>query len=181
MASTQMQFEAPIPGQSLTESPGSKPYERPPEIVDPEEAIQMHLTRLTEPDKIEAIIDSIELGTDIRSLTTGLLRSAVASGVHTIDVSMLIAPVIHEYIKSTAEDAGIEYEEGFVNEEERERGRRKIEYAKAKRKLEKKGFIEKQTGTEEAIPVDSEELPDVTGEPAAPVKEPQGLMKRRNK
>ncbi len=171
------QFEAPIPGQSLTETPGNRPYERPPEIVDPEEAIQMHLTRLSEPEKMESMVDLIELGMDIRSMTTGLLRSAVAEGIHTVDVSLLIAPVIHEFIKSTAEEAGVEYEEGFVNEEKEERQRRQMQYAKAKRKLEKEGYFEGEESTEEAIPFDSEELPADTGEPA--VEEPRGIMRRR--
>ena len=30
-----MQFERPVPGQSLTTTPKSAPYERPPEITDP--------------------------------------------------------------------------------------------------------------------------------------------------
>jgi len=170
-------FDAPIPGQSLTETPGNRPYERPPEIVDPEEAIQMHLTRLSQPKKLTAVLDMLELGMDIRSMTTGLLRSAVAEGIHTVDVSLLIAPVVHEFIKTTASEAGVEFEEGFVNEEKEERERRKMAQAKAKRKLKKNGYLE-GTATEEApLPVDGEELPGDTlgmGDP-----EPQGLMKRR--
>ena len=180
MASTDMQFEAPIPGQSLTEAPGNRPYERPPEIVDPEEAIQMHLTRLTDPERLEGVIDAIELGMDIRSLTTGILRSAVAEGIHTVDISLLVAPVLHEFIKATAEDAGLEYDEGFVDEEAEERRRRTIQYAKAKRKLKKKGYITEEEGTEEAIPTGGEELPEPTGEPE-PSPEPTGIMKRRAK
>ena len=41
------QFNGPIPGQSLTEPPGKHRYERPPEIVDPQEALDMHLSRVS--------------------------------------------------------------------------------------------------------------------------------------
>lgn len=170
-------FEAPIPGESLTETPGKRPYERPPEIVDPEEAIQMHLTRLTQPKKLQAVTDLLELGMDIRSMTTGLLRSAVAEGIHTVDVSLLIAPVIHEFIKSTAIEAGIEFEEGFVNEEKEERQRREIAQAKAKRKLRKEGYFDGSAQTEEPVQMDSEELPGDTG--GMPEPESTGIMKRR--
>lgn len=170
-------FEAPIPGESLTETPGNRPYERPPEIVDPEEAIQMHLTRLTNPKKMQAVVDLLELGMDIRSMTTGILRSAVAEGIHTVDVSLLIAPVIHEFIKNTAVEAGIEYEEGFVNEEKEERQRREISQAKAKRKLQKEGYFDGKAQEEEPLQMDSEELPGDTG--GMPEPEPTGLMKRR--
>ncbi len=171
-------LDAPIPGQSLTETPGNRPYERPPEIVDVEEAIKMHLTRLSKKDKLQGIVDALELGVDIRSLTTGYLRSAVANGIHTVDVSMLVAPVVHEFIKKTAVDAGIDYDEGFINEEAQEEERRKIEYAKAARKLKKSGFAEKTQIPEADVPMDGEELP----EPAegGDVEE-AGLMMRRIK
>ena len=38
-----MQFERPIPGQSLTTPPKSAPFERPPEIADPVKALDYHL------------------------------------------------------------------------------------------------------------------------------------------
>jgi len=41
-------FNAPIPGQSLTREPKSRPFERPPEIVHPEEALQSHLKRMND-------------------------------------------------------------------------------------------------------------------------------------
>jgi hypothetical protein len=116
-----MEFEAPIPGMSLTGSPGKYAWERPPEIVDPEEALMMHLERLSTKDKIEDIADILEMGVDVRTLTEGLLRSAVAEGIHTIDVSMIIAPVIHEFIKDTAERMGVDFEEGLEDEEDKKR------------------------------------------------------------
>jgi len=36
-------FSAPIPGQSLTDTPKNYPWERPAEITDPREAIKFHL------------------------------------------------------------------------------------------------------------------------------------------
>lgn len=110
------EYEAPIPGMSLTETPQNRPYERPPQIVDVEEAIQTHVARLS--DKTEDMIDGLEMGLDVETLTKGLLRSAVAEGVHTLDVAILIAPAIHEYIKTTAQSMQIDFEEGFENEQE---------------------------------------------------------------
>lgn len=130
-----MNFEAPIPGMSLTGSPGKYPWERPPEIVDPEEALMLHLERLSTRDKIEDMLDMLELGVDVRSLTEGLLRSAVAEGIHTVDVSLLIAPVVHEYIKDTAERAGIEFDEGLVDPDEKKK-RKPVELALSKKKVQ---------------------------------------------
>lgn len=106
-------FERAIPGQSLTVEPRNAPYERPPEIVDPEEAIYAHLDNLNNPDAIEDLMFFLELGVDIKTLTEGILRSAVLEGIHTVDVSLIIAPTIHEYIKSTADMLDVSYDEGF--------------------------------------------------------------------
>ena len=38
-------FAAPIPGQSLTTEPKGLPFERPPKIVDPIEALDLHRFR----------------------------------------------------------------------------------------------------------------------------------------
>ncbi len=68
-------FHAPIAGQSLTAEPKGHPWERPPEISDPEEAIQMHLTRLSEPDMLESVLSVLEdEEIDIATLTKGILR-----------------------------------------------------------------------------------------------------------
>ena len=33
-------FDSPVPGQSLTDTPGNYPWEHPPQFVDPEEATE---------------------------------------------------------------------------------------------------------------------------------------------
>jgi len=139
----------PIPGQSLTGTPGGHPYERPPEITDPEEAIQMHLTRLSQEDKLSDLLDILETGVDVKTLTTGILRSAVATGIHSIDVALGIAPVVHEYITTTADMAGIDYDEGLVDEEADEKKDKELFAAKAmklaREQLEDEKSLEEKT------------------------------------
>lgn len=155
-------LNAPIPGESLTGAPRNFPWERPPEITDPEEAIQMHLSRLNDPDKLEAIMNGLEMGSiDIYNLTQGIMRSAVAQGIHTIDVGLLVAPVVHEYIKKSADKLGIEYEEGLVNKEEKAKYEKAMAAARAKKLM-------KNPPKEEPVIVEE------------PVK-PKGLMSRRGK
>jgi len=108
------QFSAPIPGQSLTLEPKAYPWERPPEINDPEEAIQMHIARLSQPKALEAAIDAMELGElDIHTITKGIMRGAVANGIHSIDVALIAAPVVHEYLRQAADSFGIQVDDGF--------------------------------------------------------------------
>lgn len=172
----------PIPGQSLTSKPKGHPYERPPEITDPEEAIQMHLLRLSDKEMTDDILNTLETFKDevsVKTLTQGILRSAVAAGIHSIDVSLIIAPVVHAYIKSTADMAGIDYDEGLVDKEaeaDKEKALAKAKLLKAFRDMEdapeflSEAKSEEGTETKEEVTKEPTERPEVSG----------GFMQRRN-
>lgn len=113
-----MQFNRAIPGQSLTTSPKSAPYERPPQISDPLEAIDYHFEQLDDPKAVEELMFFLELGVDLSTLVEGVARKAVLDGIHSIDISLSIAPLIHEYIKGYADAMDIDYDEGFEDEEQ---------------------------------------------------------------
>lgn len=132
-------FGRPVPGQSLTSEPGKYPFERPPEINDPEEALMHHLLRLSEPKVMKSAFQALETGIDLVTLVEGLMRNAVSSGLHSIDVSMIVAPTVHEYIKDTADAIGIDYEEGLEDEEDGEATYRTNRLV-ALRKLKKVGI-----------------------------------------
>lgn len=162
-----------IPGQSLTAEPKNAPYENPPELNTEEDAVMWHLERLSEQDRMEALVDMMELGIDVVTLTEGLLRGAVLEGRHSIDISVIIAPVIHEFIVSTAEKVGIDYEEGLPDDsDDRENIRYQINEGKARKMLAKLDMGVKETTVEEMPVVVEEEMPM-----EAPAK-PAGLMAR---
>lgn len=167
-------FSAPIPGQSLTSEPRSYAWENPPEYSTPEDALMWHLENLDDPKKTEAMISLMGLGLDITTMTEGILRGAVADGRHTIDVSMIIAPVIHEYIVGVAEAANIEYNEGFEEDElDLDNMKSIINKQQASKILE-----EVSEGEEIDLPDAPEEM---VMEQEQPVEEekPMGLMARR--
>jgi hypothetical protein len=111
-------FERPVPGQSLTAEPRSQAFERPPEVSDPIEALDLHMDNLSDPGAMEDALHFLEYGLDLVTLVEGILRSAVMEGLHSVDVSLVIAPALHEFIKNFADEAGIDYEEGFTNKRE---------------------------------------------------------------
>tara|TARA_R110000796_G_scaffold225360_1_gene341742 strand:+ start:3354 stop:3884 length:531 start_codon:yes stop_codon:yes gene_type:complete len=169
-----------IPGQSLTAEPKNAPYENPPELTTPEDAIDWHLDRLTTEDKVEALLDAMELGVDVVTLTEGILRGAVLGGRHNIDISLIVAPIIHEFIKTTADKASIDYEEGFPDDsEERINVKYRINSRKAQKMLSE--YEEDNEETEEEIdtPMDSPLEEEVSIEKTSPT--PVGLMSRMSK
>jgi hypothetical protein len=130
-------FEAPIPGQSLTDTPKNAPYERPPETADPMEAIDLHIANLTKDGAMEDVLYFLEMGVDLQTMVQGILRSGVVAGIHSLDVSLIIAPVIHEYIKGFADAAELEYNEGFDDKEANEVISYQRDVARAKKILDK--------------------------------------------
>lgn len=161
-------FNAPIPGQSLTTPPKNYAWERPPEIVDPEEAIQMHITRLSSPEMMDNILNMIELeDMDVHTLTKAIMRGAVSNGIHTIDVGLIAAPVVHEFIKQAAKAVGLEPDDGFEDKNAKQRKEQSIVAAKAKKQLQRMGVKPKEIVQEAPIK-----------EEAMPAPRSKGLMSR---
>jgi hypothetical protein len=163
-------FSGPIPGQSLTTPPKGFPWERPPEIVDPEEAIQMHLARISDPEMLEGILDLIELDNlDLKTITNGIMRGAVSQGMHSIDVALLVAPVVHEFIKQGAIAFGLSPEDGFEDKEE------KAGYKKARdTELAKKMIKEMGKAPQRA----AKEVQTISAAEQVSTGKPKGLMSR---
>ena len=137
-----------------------------------------HLDRLTEEDRLDALVDMLELGLDVVMLTEGLLRSAVLQGIHSVDISLIIAPVIHEFIVTTAEKTGIEFEEGFPdNSKEKFELKYAVNNRKSMKMLEEMGLV--PDVEDEEAPTPSEGM-GMTDDPVEEeMKAPAGLMARK--
>ena len=170
-------FEAPIPGQSLTNEPKNYPWENPARLTTPEDALAYHLERLNQPKRIEAILDFLQLDIDVVTMTEGILRNAVANGEHSVDVSMIIAPIIHEHIVGLADATGIDYDEGLDEDDSEEERAYAIRENKARKilkdiKLDKKPDL---GDLEASLP--KTPMSDAKVEPM-PEEKPKGLMAR---
>lgn len=104
-----MNFQAPIPGQSLTREPGNSPWEQPPLYHDNDKAIAWHLDRLSKPEHADDLLFLLERGLPIQTFVDSLMTKAVMEGYHTIDTSTLISPVIHSYVKKLADASKTKY------------------------------------------------------------------------
>jgi|TARA_R110000803_G_scaffold117009_1_gene185551 hypothetical protein len=172
-------FDVPIPGQSLTREPKNYAWENPPRMVVPEEALAYHLEELNKPKKMEAILDALQLGFEVTLLTEGLLRNAVSKGEHSIDVSLIIGPIVHEYIVGMADAARIDYVEGIEEEDDSEKRMYAIRESKARKILDniKKNKEPDLEELEASLPQQEVEDMPVEVEEVSEEK-PQGLMAR---
>ena len=135
-------FDAPIPGQSLTDQPKNWPWENPPEIVDPEEATKFYINKLADDDVMDDMAVLLDGGMPLAPLVKTLLTTGVMNGMHTIDVSIIIAPVIHAFIKAAMTSYGIEVRDDIedpaevLKEKEKKRLQTAINLAMADAQIE---------------------------------------------
>ena len=105
-------LDAPIPGQSLTTEPKSRPWEQPPKYTTAEEALDFYVPRLSDPEMAAPMVDVMEQGTTVVAVAEMIQSSGVMQGLHSVDVGLIIAPVIVELLVTQADLAEIEYKVG---------------------------------------------------------------------
>lgn len=110
-------FDAPIPGMSLTHELGARPWQQPPQFPTVDEAIEYYMGNMTSEEFMEQLIDILEMGVPVTSIANSLQLSSVMEGKHTVDVGMLVVPLLMELIMMLGDSAGIEYETGLQNPE----------------------------------------------------------------
>jgi len=105
-------IDAPIAGQSLTSEVGGWPWEQPPQYSTVEEALEFYVPRLTEPTLQNELMDVIEMGLPLTTIANSLQQGAVMQGKHSLDVGILVMPVIMEMLAYLAEERGVKFNMG---------------------------------------------------------------------
>ena len=179
-------LEAPVPGQSLTDQPKNWPWENPPEMADPEEATRYYINKLADEDVMDDLSVVLGGGMPVAPFVKTLLTTGVMNGLHSVDISIIIAPVIHAFIKAAMTSYGIEVRDDITSPEEELKEREKqrlmtaleLAMADADKKPDDPGIALLQevqtTLNEEDVEATTEdaEMDMGSSEPA----EPKGLM-----
>lgn len=165
-----MKMMAPIPGMSLTREPGNAPYEQPPLYNTPEEAIAFYLEKLNDEEKLDDIVYAMGEGVPVELLVDGMTSVGAMEGYHSIDVKMIIMPILHEYLMSLAEASGIKAVEQIGPSKEE----RMKERDKKRLKLSLQKAFESPVQISEESKEEASEMVEEGGE-----EEMQPLIKRR--
>lgn len=113
MADTlQPMIDAPIAGQSLTAELGNRPWQQPPQYTTVEQALEFYIPRLTNPEMLDDLFNVMETGIPLTTIANAIQSSGVMEGKHSLDIGILILPVLMETMAYLAEEAGVEYEVG---------------------------------------------------------------------
>ena len=89
----QPSLDAPIPGEGLTHKLGDRPWQKPAQLTNVDEVI--------------------ELGIPLTTIANSMQNAAVMEGVHSIDVGILMLPIVVELLKFVAEKNNVKYVTGM--------------------------------------------------------------------
>ena len=103
------ELDAPIPGMSLTSELGARPWQSPPEGNDLNDAVDFYIPRLGDPEYVGQVLDIIDSGVPLTSIAESMILVGNMEGKHSIDVGVLVQPVIVEFLKGIADITETKY------------------------------------------------------------------------
>jgi len=159
-------LDGPIAGQSLTAELGARPWQNPPKYTTVEQAASFYVPRLTSERQSGQILDLLEMGVPVDTLVDTIQLGGVMEGLHSVDVGMLVSPVLAEVVHQMAKSAGVEHT--VLSTERGEEVPDDAEISIALRDADKMIMSDTEEDSMEMI-----EEPPMK-------EEPKGLMARRN-
>jgi len=111
-------FDAPIPGQGLTAERGSRPWQTAPELSTLEEGVDFYVSRIVQPKMAAQLLDIIEMKIPLTAIAETLTLGGVMQGLHTVDVGVLVNPILVELMEGLAKNAEVPYVVGDTDGED---------------------------------------------------------------
>lgn len=178
MAFNEPRLDAPIPGMSMTAELGARPWQGPPQYTTVDEAIEYYLERMSSDEFNEQLIDVMEMGIPLTDLANTLQLGNVMEGVHTIDVGMLVMPVLIEMMMLIGDSADVDYDTGLEKKRRKDVTRDTL-IAKVSKELQQKLNKEKKDEPSKKLSIEDISDEETMEEPQAEEVKPKGLMGRR--
>jgi hypothetical protein len=115
------EFSSAPPGYGLTLDNERWPWGKPPQIVDPEQAMNEAISSLEVTKIKRELMKLLMVGASVESIIEGYLFQSFQEGKFTPDVGLLIKGPLAMYLAAMAEEEGIPYR-FFENDDELEQG-----------------------------------------------------------
>ena len=100
-------FDAPVPGQSLTDKPGNAAWEHPPQFVNTAEAADFIWNQLSSPEFSEQVIGMLDAGIPVEAIARVILFGGFTDGKWTPDVAFIIAEPVMKMIATVGFLGGV--------------------------------------------------------------------------
>jgi hypothetical protein len=102
-------FAPAPPGHSLTEDNSKWAWGKPPQVVDPEIALEQAINAIKDEKTQLEMVKLLMVGASVEMLVEGYLLQAFQEGRFTPDIGLLIKAPLSFYIASVAEEGNIPY------------------------------------------------------------------------
>ena len=159
-------FDAPIPGQSLTDTPGNAKWEHPPQFVEVNEAAEYIWDRLHEKEILSQIISFLENDIPVEAIARMVLFGGFVEGKWTPDVALLLSEIVFKQIAAIGVKAEIKNIKLFLKDQSNNKFHK--EFAKFK--------VQKNKGKEESTEENKVEQFAEEVKEELKAQEPSGLM-----
>ena len=110
-------FDAPIPGQSLTDTPKNAAWEHPPQFSDVNDAAEYIWDKLHEDSVLTQVVTFLRNDIPIEAITRMVLFGGFTEGKWTPDVAFLLAEIVFKQIMSIGMKAGISKMKLFIGDQ----------------------------------------------------------------
>ena len=100
-------FDAPVPGQGLTDKPGNYPWEHPPQFTNTSEAADFVWDKLTQPQFAEQVIAMLDSGIPVEAIGRIIIFSGFIEGKWNPDVAFIIAEPVMKMIAAMGIQGGV--------------------------------------------------------------------------
>ena len=122
-------FGAPIPGQSLTTTPKERPWERASATSTIDQALGYYFKNFRDPEIIDDIMTVVDMGIPLQPIVKTLYMSSVMNGIHNLDVGLVVAPVLTEFLAAVAKTYEIDFKYSAVDpqDQRKEKEQKKVE------------------------------------------------------
>ena len=111
----QASLDAPVPGEGLTHELGDRPWQKPAQLTNVDDVIPFYRDKILDEEFIPQLLQVIEMGMPLTTIANAMQNAAVMEGVHSIDVGVLMLPIIVELLKYVAERNEVKYNTGMEN------------------------------------------------------------------
>ena len=168
-------LDAPIAGQHMVSELGGRPWQQAPQYTTVDEAIEYYLYRMSSEEFTEQLVDVLEMDVPVTTLANTIQMAGVMDGKHSIDVGMLVMPLLMEMIMLVGDMADVKYDSGMENPNKGKTRDTLLESIRTK--------LQREIEAKEGLLFDEDELESDTAEEMKEqeesIEEPKGLMARR--
>ena len=98
-------FDAPVPGESLTNTPGAAAWEHPPTHSKVEDAIELINDKLMDKKNGMRVLTLLDIGIPIEALVKVITFSGFLEGKWTVDVAKMLDPLVAMLLAKITKDA----------------------------------------------------------------------------